>query len=88
VPLTSVLLSRLSRSEKLEQAIENELPEGIHLISVSRLRRGGFEVAVESEEAVEKGLASEIAETIARIEGSRETVKLRTVLTQRSEPGG
>ena len=86
VPLTSVLISRLSRSEQLEQAIAKELPEGIYLISVSRLRRGGFEVAVESEGTVEKGLASEVAETIARIEGRRETVKLRTVLIQRSKP--
>ena len=86
VPLTSVLISRLSRSEQLEQAIAKELPEGIHLISVSRLRRGGFEVAVESEGTVEKGLASEVAETISRIEGRRETVKLRTVLIQRSKP--
>jgi len=64
-------------------AVAGELPKGIHLISVSRIRIGGFEVAVESERATEKGLVSAVAETITGIEGRRETVKLRTVLIQR-----
>ncbi len=87
VPLTSVLLSRLSRSVRLESAIESKLPEGVKLVSVSRLRGGGFEVEVESEKAVKEGLASEIAETIEEIEGGKESVKLRTELIQRSQPG-
>ena len=76
VPLTSVLLSRLSRSVRLESAIASKLPEGVKLVSVSRLRGGGFEVEVESETAVKEGLASEIAETIEEIEGGKELVKL------------
>ena len=87
VPLTSVLLSRLSRSVRLESAIESKLPEGVKLVSVSRLRGGGFEVEVESEKAVKEGLASEIAETIEEIEGGKESVKLRTELIQWSQPG-
>lgn len=87
VPLTSVLLSRLSRSVRLESAIESKLPEGVKLVSVSRLRGGGFEVEVESEKAVKEGLASEIAETIEEIEGGKESVKLRTELIQRSQSG-
>jgi uncharacterized membrane protein len=87
VPLTSVLLSRLSRSVRLESAIESKLPGGVKLVSVSRLRGGGFEVEVESEKAVKEGLASEIAETIEEIEGGKESVKLRTELIQRSQSG-
>ena len=83
-PLTSVLLSRLS-SERLELAIGKELFEGGRLFSVSRLRGGGFEVKAESEVAVAKGLATEIAETSAKIEGKEEPVKVRTELIQLSQ---
>jgi hypothetical protein len=72
---------------RLESAIESKLPEGVKLVSVSRLRGGGFEVEVESEKAVKEGLASEIAETIEEIEGGKESVKLRTELIQRSQSG-
>jgi len=84
VPLTSGLLSRLSRSEKLEKAIMDELPKGVTLVSANRMRGGGFEVIVESARPLEVDLFPKVAQVNGKIEGEKESVKLRTQLVQRT----
>ena len=83
VPLTSVLLSRLSRSEQLEQAIIDKLPQGVVLVSANRMRGGGFEVTVESAELLSDELLPKLVEVIKKTEGENAPVKLRTHLVQR-----
>ncbi len=80
VPLTSVLLSRLSKSEELELAIKAELPEGIRFVSTSRLKGGGFEVTVESAKPIGPELLKDLSKVIEKVEGEKEEVKLRTQL--------
>ncbi len=83
VPLTSVLLSRLSKSEKLEKAIKAELPEGVRLVSANRMRGGGFELIVESARPIAPGLLKALSGVIEEVEGEKESVKLQTKLIER-----
>lgn len=85
VPLTSVMLSRLSRSERLEMAISSELPEGVTLVSVDRMKGGGFVVMVETAKPVEGDVADAISKVVGEIEKKKSPVKLVTRLVQRSE---
>lgn len=85
VPLTSVLLARLSRSEQLEMAIMEELPEGVELVSLNRMKGGGFEITVESSNPIGGGLPGKLAQTIKEVDGDSGPVKVRTHLVQRSE---
>ena len=83
VPLTSVLLLRLSRSERLELAIREELPNGVALVSANQMRGGGFEVTVESATPLEEDALEKVSAAIREIEGEGGPVKLRTHLVQR-----
>lgn len=83
VPLTSVLLSRLSTSEQLEMAIKEELPEGVTFVSANRMRGGGFEVTVESAGPIGTDLLPKLVDAIEEVEGEKGAVKLRTQLVER-----
>lgn len=83
VPLTSVLLSRLSTSEQLESAIQAELPEGVVLVSANQMRGGGFEVTVESSSPLTEGTLKKVSAAIQEVEGEESPVKLRTHLVQK-----
>lgn len=85
VPLTSALLSRLSRSEQLEEAIADTLPDGVALVSIDRMKGGGYHVAVESAAALEDGTAGRVAQAVASVEGRELQVKLEIRLVQRSK---
>jgi len=85
VPLTSVLLSRLSRSEQLEQAIKEKLPEGITLVSANRMKGGGFEVTIESSSSPNQNLAAELSSAIESFRKEKSPVKLRTNLVHHAE---
>ena len=76
VPLTSILFSSLSKASDLEQLVSDELPEGIALLSVSRIQEGGYEITLESSEPVKKELHEKIREAL----GEKEKVRLRTIL--------
>jgi uncharacterized hydrophobic protein (TIGR00271 family) len=82
VPLTSVLLSRLSTSEQLEDAIQRDLPEGVTLVSAHQMRGGGFEVTVESSSPLDKMTLEKVSAAIKAVEGKSGPVKLRTQLVQ------
>ena len=82
VPLTSVLLSRLSTSEQLEDAIQRDLPEGVTLVSAHEMRGGGFEVTVESSSPLDKMTLEKVSAAIKAVEGKSGPVKLRTQLVQ------
>jgi uncharacterized membrane protein len=85
VPLTSALLSRLSRSEQLEEAIADTLPDGVALVSIDRMKGGGYHVAVESAAALEDGTAGRVARAVTSVEGRELPVKLEIRLVQRSK---
>jgi len=76
VPLTSVLLSKLSRSAQIEERLKTALPEGIHLRSVSKMSGGGYEVTVESPTMV----TDETFEKLQQAAGRK--IKLRTSLVR------
>ena len=80
VPLTSGLISRLSQSSELEEAIAGELPNGISLVSVNRISGGGYEITVESESAVGKEILPELIKVINAREKKETRVRLRTHL--------
>lgn len=82
VPLTSVLLSRLSTSEQLEEAIQEELPDGVVLVSANQMRGGGFEVTVESATPLGEDILEKVTTAIEKVEEETGPVKLRTLLVQ------
>ena len=84
VPLTSALLSKLSRSERLEQVIADELPEDVTLVSVGRMKGGGYLVSVESPRPLEQGFVDQLAKVVEDEEQKKSPVKLSTRLVQRS----
>ena len=80
VPLTSVLLSKLSHSEGLEKAIQSSLPEGVSLDAVNRMKNGGFEVILESATPLSEVDLQKVAEAVSSYEKEGGPVKLRTNL--------
>ena len=82
VPLTSVLLSRLSRSSALELAVEDKLPENVRLVSVSRRTGGGFEVTLESPAPLSDEVLAELKNVIETKEARETKVRLRTLLVR------
>lgn len=82
VPLTSVLLSRLSKSSKLELAVKAELPEGVKLVSVSRRPGGGFEVTLESPAPLSDTVLAKVKDVIDTQEKRSTKVRLRTHLVR------
>lgn len=66
-------------------AISSELPEGVTLVSVDRMKGGGFVVMVETAKPVEGDVADAISKVVGEIEKKKSPVKLVTRLVQRSE---
>lgn len=82
VPLTSVLLSRLSKSSELELAVRAELPEGVRLVSLSRRSGGGFEVTLESPAPLSDEILATVKSAIEKKEERATQVRLRTYLVR------
>jgi len=80
VPLTSGLLSRLSKNTDLEEEISASLPGNVHLVSVNRASGGGFEITVESSSPLEKEILPLLKEIISKRENQKTRVRLRTHL--------
>jgi predicted thioesterase len=55
------------------------------LVSIDRMKGGGYHVAVESAAALEGGTAGRVAQAVASVEGRESPVKLEIRLVQRSK---
>ena len=80
VPLTSGLLSSLSKNSELEAEISAKLPDNVRLVSVNRANGGGFEITVESNAVVGKEILPLLKQVISKRENVKTRVRLRTHL--------
>lgn len=80
VPLTSVLLSRLSRSPELESVVQEVIPDSAKLVSLNRRTGGGYEITLESPSPLPDGVIVDLKKVIEEREGRDVKIRMRTHL--------